>query len=137
MMLIRVNPGIERPIYTQIADAVRADLATGAIREGDVLPPAKEIAKGLDVNQHTVLRAYQMLRDEGVVDLRRGRGAIITPLAASIRELSQEMTNLARRAAGLGIEADTLAALISVAVTRASDQQPDQLHSTEGKGTEQ
>ena len=68
-MLIRIDPSSERAIYAQIADSVRASIAAGRGRPGETLPPARVLAQGLDVNQHTVLHAYQLLRDEGFVDL--------------------------------------------------------------------
>jgi len=112
-MLIRVDPSSERAIYEQIADSVRAEIAAGLARPGESLPPAREVARGLDVNQHTVLRAYQLLRDEGLVDLRRGRGAVVTPMAGSLAELHREAQALAARAASLGVAPATLAALIA------------------------
>lgn len=57
---------------------MRAEMASGRLARGDRLPSAKEVAAILDVNLHTVLRAYQSLRDEGLIDLRRGRGAVVT-----------------------------------------------------------
>ena len=61
----------------QVAAGVRRRLRGGGLAGGDRLPPAKEVAGALQVNLHTVLRAYQLLRDEGLVDLRRGRGAVV------------------------------------------------------------
>ena len=60
-MLLSVDTASERPIYEQIADAVRRAVARGEILAGEKLPPASEVATGLDVNKHTVLRAYQTL----------------------------------------------------------------------------
>ncbi len=112
-MLIRVDSASERPIYVQIADAVRGALARGELVAGEKLPPASEIARGLDVNKHTVLHAYKDLRDEGLIDLRRGRGAVVTPVATEIVDLHREIEQLVDRAAGLGVSAQTLAALVA------------------------
>jgi len=112
-VLIRIDAASERAIYAQIADSVRASIAAGRVRPGETLPPARVLAQGLDVNQHTVLHAYQLLRDEGLVDLRRGRGAVVTQAAAGIAELYAGAQDLAARAAALGVAPAALAAIVS------------------------
>lgn len=102
-MLLSVDTASERPIYEQIADAVRRAVARGEILAGEKLPPASEVATGLDVNKHTVLRAYQTLRDEGLVDLRRGRGAVVTRIATDVVELHRDVEALVASAQSLGI----------------------------------
>ena len=69
-------------LFDQQAGSIRASTITGAIAVGERLPSARELAASLDVNVHTVLRAYQLLRDEGLIDLRPGRGAIVTARAS-------------------------------------------------------
>ncbi|MEU2632579.1 GntR family transcriptional regulator [Kitasatospora sp. NPDC007106] len=81
-MLFRVNPASPQPLAEQIAACVRRAVAEGSAGPGDRLPPARTLAGSLDVNMHTVLRGYQILREEGLVDLRRGRGAQITDAAS-------------------------------------------------------
>lgn len=112
-MLIRIDADSSRPLFEQVASSVRGDLIAGRIGPGDRLPTAREVAEALDINLHTVLRAYQQLRDEGLVDLRRGRGAVISPSAAPLAELAGDVAALVRRAASLGIAPATLAAVIT------------------------
>lgn len=112
-MLIWIDPANERPIYEQIADSVRRSAAQADLVPGDKLPTASDVATGLGINKHTVLRAYQGLRDEGLVDLRRGRGVTITPLADELAKLRKEAEALARRASSLGIAQPTLASLFA------------------------
>lgn len=81
-MLIRIDPSSGVPLFDQLAGSIRASTITGAITVGERLPSARELAASLDVNVHTVLRAYQLLRDEGLIDLRPGRGAIVTARAS-------------------------------------------------------
>lgn len=76
-MLFRVVPASPVGLADQIAAQVRGALAAGTLAAGEQLPPARQVATGLDINMHTVLRAYQTLRDEGLIDLRRGRGAVV------------------------------------------------------------
>ena len=66
----------------------------------------------LEVNLHTVLRAYQELRDEGLVDMRRGRGAVVTDAVAPLAQLHDDVVALVERARALGLSPDTLAALV-------------------------
>jgi GntR family transcriptional regulator len=111
-MLIRIDPASDEPIFAQIAASVRADAAAGRLSAGDRLPSARDVADALGVNLHTVLRAYQDLRDEGLVDMRRGRGAVVTDAASPLAELYDDITRLAARARALGLSPDTLASLI-------------------------
>ena len=76
-MLLRLDPASDAPLFAQVAASVRADAAAGRLKPGDRLPSARDVAAALGVNLHTVLRAYQELRDDGVIELRRGRGAVV------------------------------------------------------------
>jgi len=111
-MLLRIDPESDAPLFAQIADSVRADAAAGRVKPGERLPAARDIAAGLGVNVHTVLRAYQDLRDEGLVELRRGRGAVVTAQAASLSDLHNDIRALVARARAAGLSADALAALV-------------------------
>ena len=103
-MLWRIDAQSPRPLHEQLAGQLRRGIATRELAEGEKLPPARELAKGLGVNVHTVLRAFQTLRDEGLLEVRRGRGTSVTADAKSaIRhvELARRLVSEARRA-GLG-----------------------------------
>lgn len=62
------------PLRDQIAAAVRRGIAAGELAVGDPLPPAAELGEALGVDRNTVLAAYRLLRSEGVLEFRRGRG---------------------------------------------------------------
>lgn len=113
VVILRVDLGGSRPLFEQVAAAVRAEIVAGRVRAGDRLPAAREVAAALDINVHTVLRAYQSLRDEGLIDLRRGRGAVVSVAAAPVAALHHDLVALVQRAAVLGVPASALAALIA------------------------
>src|SRR6478736_5478254 len=111
-MLLRLDPASDVPLFAQVATSVRADAAAGRLHPGDRLPSARDVAGALGVNLHTVLRAYQELRDEGLVDMRRGRGAVVTEAVEPLAHLHHDIAALVARARTLGLAADTLAALV-------------------------
>ena len=111
-MLLRVDPSASAPLYDQIADSIRQDAAAGRLAAGDRLPSAREVAESLDVNLHTVLKAYQVLRDEGLVEMRRGRGAVLSERAGAFAELRSDAQALVARARALGVGPEAVAALV-------------------------
>jgi len=72
-----------QPIFRQIRERVVAMILEGALGEGAALPSVRSVAADLRVNPLTVLKAYQALADEGVVETRRGLGMFVSPGAQS------------------------------------------------------
>lgn len=66
-----------QPIYRQIRDRVVAMILDGVLKEGDALPSVRTVATESRVNPLTVLKAYQQLDDERLVEKRRGRGMLV------------------------------------------------------------
>lgn len=103
-MLIRVDHGSTQPLHDQIAGQLRQAIADGDPAAGEKLPPARELADSLGVNVHTLLRAFQTLRDEGLLEMRRGRGTSVTgaaPKLAGVGATARRLVDEARRA-GMG-----------------------------------
>jgi len=65
------------PVYRQIVDAIRHHLVEGSLKPGSLLPPVRQLAIDLGVHFNTVAQAYRLLSEEGWLDLRRRRGAMV------------------------------------------------------------
>ena len=65
------------PLHDQVAAEIRRDIAHGLVRPGQRLPPAKDMAAVSGVHPNTVLRALRLLRNEGILEFRRGRGITV------------------------------------------------------------
>ena len=76
-MPLRLNPASGIPVYVQLVEQVKHAIETGAIEAGDQLPSVRKMAEDLLINPNTVLRAYQDLEREGIIELRHGSGAFI------------------------------------------------------------
>lgn len=111
-MLLRLEPTSGLPLYAQIAAAVRRAVAEGEVVAGDRLPAARDLAKSLEVNMHTVLRAYSDLREEGVIELRRGRGAIVRKGSQSIAGVARLVSELAAEAGRQGVSAQEVIEMV-------------------------
>jgi GntR family transcriptional regulator len=77
-------------------------MVDGDVGPGDRLPPAKELARSLDVNMHTVLKAYGRLRDDGLVEMRRGRGVTVVDQPMERASLVEAARSLVEQAANAG-----------------------------------
>lgn len=86
-------------LYEQVAAEIRRAIADGEAKPGDRLPPAKDLAAILGVNTNTVLRALRQLRDEGLLEFRRGRGITVTgtPERSAVTEQARSLLQFARR----------------------------------------
>jgi GntR family transcriptional regulator len=73
-----------QPIYLQLRGRVVAMILDGALKEGDPLPSVRTVAAESRVNPLTVLKGYQQLADEGIVETRRGRGMFINTGARNL-----------------------------------------------------
>ncbi|MEV4944331.1 GntR family transcriptional regulator [Streptomyces sp. NPDC053755] len=118
-MLFRVDPASAVPLGDQIAACVRGALADGSATAGERLPAARELADSLGVNVHTVLRGYQRLREEGLIELRRGRGAVIVPGAAvpDRARLVGRVRAVVAEARELGLSDEDVLALVRTSLT--------------------
>ena len=96
---VKVDRTDPTPLHEQVAAHIRRSIAEGDARAGDRLPPARDIAAVLDVNIDTVLRALRQLREEGLLEFRRGLGVRVagTPEQGLVLSKARELLALARR----------------------------------------
>jgi len=77
MVFLRVDPAGDEPVFQQIVDHVKREVATGRLKPEDRLPSVRDLAKELVINPNTIARAYQALEAEGVTYSRRGAGTFV------------------------------------------------------------
>lgn len=76
-MILMVEPDGEVPLYQQVRDQVVEAIADGRLSSGDSLPATRRLAADLGINMHTVNKAYDLLRREGLIRLGRRTGAVV------------------------------------------------------------
>jgi len=116
---IRPSSGVA--IYRQIMDQVRAMVAGGTLKSGDLLPSVRQMAADLEINMMTVSKAYAKLEAESIVERVRGRGMRVTEQETngSVKDRQAELTALAESLVTRGqqlklTDAQILAAIRSV-----------------------
>jgi GntR family transcriptional regulator len=108
---VKVDRDAPVQLHEQVAGEIRRAIADGQAKSGERLPPARDLAEVLGVNTNTVLRALRDLRDEGLLEFRRGRGITVagTPGRGAVVTEAKELIRLARRH---GYEVDELVQII-------------------------
>jgi GntR family transcriptional regulator len=99
MFKVKVSRSDPTGLHEQVAAEIRRAIAEGEAKPGERLPPAKDLAAVLGVNTNTVLRALRQLRDEGLLDFRRGRGVTVagTPEKGAVVQRAKELVRFARQ----------------------------------------
>jgi GntR family transcriptional regulator len=97
--IVRIDHSSPVSLHEQVAAAIRRAIADGEVRTGERLPPARDLAAVLGVNANTVFRGLRTLRDEGLVEFRRGRGVTVSgigPERSAVMAKARELVVLAR-----------------------------------------
>jgi GntR family transcriptional regulator len=97
---MHVDPFEPIALHEQVAAEIRRAIADGECGPGERLPPAKDLAAVLGVNANTALRALRILRDEGLLEFRRGRGITVTGSGAersAVVSRARELVQFARQ----------------------------------------
>ena len=99
MMGVKIDRDDPTELYEQVAAEIRRAIADGEAKPGERLPPARDLAAVLEVNTNTVLRALRLLRDEGLLEFRRGRGITVagSPERGAVIARTKDLVRFARQ----------------------------------------
>jgi GntR family transcriptional regulator len=113
-MQIKIDNASTRPIYQQIIDQIKRDIALGRLKAGEKLPTVRQLAVQLVLNPNTISKAYRQLETDGIIVTRPGAGAFVAELSSnlsrSVRKklLCQQLERLGVEAVHMQIDAKTL-----------------------------
>src|SRR5205807_9580509 len=120
-----------QPIYRQLRDRVVAMILDGVLKEGDPLPSVRNVAAEYRVNPLTVLKGYQELVDEQLVESRRGRGMFVNAGARDLlmrderrKFLAEEWPRVSATIQRLGLKAQELLKNGASAISKPSSEPP-------------
>jgi GntR family transcriptional regulator len=99
MLKVKIDKQEPTELFEQVAAEIRRAIADGEAKPGERLPPARDLAAVLGVNTNTVLRSLRLLRDEGMLEFRRGRGVTVagTPQRGAVIARARELVSFARQ----------------------------------------
>jgi GntR family transcriptional regulator len=121
-MFLRIEKGSATPLSRQIAQQIGSLCASGSVKAGDRLPSVRELARDLAVNQNTILRVYERLCREGLLEMRQGQGTFVALDAKANASPGQrerivdELRQIARQCVGLGLAEQEIHDLLSIAL---------------------
>jgi GntR family transcriptional regulator len=131
-MYIRIEKGVAAPISRQIAEQIRAQCLAGGLKAGQCLPSVRQLAKKLVVNVNTVVRVYERLAAEGLIEMRHGDGTFVLPQPAATdgaaelknhrEQFAREFQGVVRRGLMAGLTLPELRRMLTEAVTEAREQ---------------
>jgi len=131
-MFVRVERDSSVPVSRQIADQIRAQCLSGSLGPGARLPSVRQLARDLAVNQNTVLRVYERLVAENLIELRHGDGTFVSDSVPKWRlkrqrdRLAEELLRVVNEGRMLGIADDDLRALFEESLKNSAPQsKPD------------
>jgi GntR family transcriptional regulator len=99
MLKVKIDRQEPTELFEQVAAEIRRAIADGEAKPGERLPPARDLAAVLGVNTNTVLRSLRLLRDEGMLEFRRGRGVTVagSPERGAVIARARDLISFARQ----------------------------------------
>ena len=113
-MQIKIDNASDRPVYQQIIDQVKRDIAIGRLGRDEKLPTVRQLAGQLAINPNTIAKAYQQLEREGIITTRPGSGTFVanldSDLSSSVKKklISEDLERAAVDAFHMQIDGQTL-----------------------------
>jgi GntR family transcriptional regulator len=126
-MQIRIDSASNRPVYRQIIDQIKRDIAMGRLIKNEKLPTVRQLAAQLVINPNTIAKAYRLLEGEGIIVTKPGAGAFVANLDSNLsravrkRLLSEELERIAVEAFHMQIDRETLLELFDNAVEKLNE----------------
>ena len=116
-MVLNINKDSKIPLFMQISEQLRHLILSGRYAPGTSLPSSRELSELLQVNRNTISNALEVLRSEGLVEIRRGVGIFVKDAPPQLtQEISETLKTIARRALkdarGIGYNENDLAEAI-------------------------
>jgi len=109
MLHFQIDPHSGIPVYRQMMNQVKYYVAAGVLKTGDQLPSIRELARAVAVNPTTVVKAYNELHHEGVIEMKHGKGVFIVESAPGMTD-EERAESLRRLAKHLAVEAKQMGA---------------------------
>ncbi len=89
-MLLRIDLNSDETLYAQLSNQLKYGIAKGYLKPGEDLPSVRTLASELGINLHTVSKAYNMLKEEGIIIINRSRGVKVSEQALINRSNNYE-----------------------------------------------
>lgn len=129
-MILTVDLDAEVPIYQQLRDQIVEAIAQGVLVEGTSLPSTRALAADFGINFHTVNKAYDLLRQEGLIRLNRKTGAVVAPTEAGgpfLAEWTARARTLLAEAVARGVPAEEVLKACRSVLDSFGSAQPEEM----------
>ncbi|MCJ7778956.1 MAG: GntR family transcriptional regulator [Sedimentisphaerales bacterium] len=123
-MQFRIDNTSDRPVYQQIIDQVKRDIALGRLSKDEKLPTVRQLARQIAINPNTIAKSYRQLEQEGIITTRPGSGAFVANLDSNLNRsvrkklISEELERIAVEAYHMQIDSQTLSELFNNAIEK-------------------
>jgi GntR family transcriptional regulator len=118
-MQFRIDNSSVRPIYQQIIDQIKRDIALNKLQESEKLPTVRQLASQLVINPNTIAKAYRQLERDGIIVTKAGAGAFVAELNSSLSRsvrrkiINQQLELIAVEAIHMQMDKKTLTELFN------------------------